>query len=41
MSVVIMAISAGVLALVLVGGEMVRRVFVAPEPIDDSRQYWS
>ena len=41
MSVVIMAISAGVFALVLVGGSVIRRVFVAPGPIDNSRQYWS
>jgi len=38
----LVAVIAGVLvALVLVGGFVVRRMFVAPEPIDDSRQYWS
>ena len=41
MSVVIATAGAGVFALVLIGGSILRRVFTAPEPMSDSRQYWS
>jgi len=38
----LMAMIAGILvALVLVGGYVVGRMFTAPEHVDDSRQYWS
>jgi len=41
MSIVIATAGAGVFALVLIGGSILRRVFTAPETGNNARQYWS